>query len=313
METVSISNFSHSIAWLHCSLFGHRHFMCDIFSSSLDKDKPSTYPLRSAQRNLNKILLGNEDDLSNDSQRTCTVTQNRSESAKNMFELDTLISNVLNGTDTYMSTDGGSSQTMVEPANSAIAKEMNNTLAMRSSSSSTSTAASSSLAQNSSHSNSNSALRNDVKLSEYSEFAPCYAAIQQSHPQQMQSNNNTTTTNSNAATANANSLHSASMSQPSHSQQSNTNDSNGHLSKMFGGDDTSMLLNNNNNKSIQNTEHSTHVGGQQQMPSTPQSGRIRNSLMSDYNFSPVNGILSLSNTSGEYSLCRFDFIRFCRF
>lgn len=262
--------------------------------------KPSTYPLRSAQRNLNKILLGNEDDLSNDSHRTSTVvsTQSRSESAKNMFELDTLISNVLNGTDTYMSTDGSSTS-------HAIAKEMNNTFAMRSSSSSTTT---SSLTQNSSQSNSNSALRNDVKLSEYSEFAPCYAAIQQSHPQQMQTNNNSSSSGiSIAATANANSLHSASMSQPSHSQ-SNTNDSNGHLSKMFGDDDTSMLLNNNNNKSIQNTEHSTHVGGQQ-LPSTPQSGRIRNSLMSDINFSPVNGMLSLSNASGEY-LISFHLISF---
>lgn len=236
-----------------------------------------------------------------------------------MFELDTLISNVLNGTDTYMSTNGGSSQAMVEPTNSAIAKEMNIALAMRSSTSSTSSAAAS-LAQNSSHSNSNSALRNDVKLSEYSEFAPCYAAMQQSHAQQQMQNNQHTTSNSAigvaAANVNANSLHSASMSQPSHSQQSNSNDSNGHLSKMFGDDDTSMLMNNNNNKSIQNTEHSTHVGGQQQLPSTPQSGRIRNSLMSDYNFSPVNGILSLSNTSGEYSLasfCIFHFIWFCRF
>lgn len=191
-----------------------------------------------------------------------------------------------------MSTVG--QQTMQQSTNSAIAKELNNTSEMRSSSlPSTST---SSLTQNSSQTHSNSALRNDVKLSEYSDFAPCYATIR-SHPQQMQngassSNSSITATGSIASATTTNDLHS----QSSHSQ-SNSNDT-GHLSKLFGDDDASMLLNNNNNKSIiQNPEHSTNGGNQ--LPSTPQSGRMRNSLMSDINFSPVNGILSLSNTSGE--------------
>lgn len=212
-------------------------------------------------------MLGNEDDLSSNShQRTSTIVsaQNRSESAKNMFELDTLISNVFNGTDTYMSTDGTSHA--MEPTNSAIAKDMNSSVMQ-------------SITQNSQ--NSNSALKNDVKLSEYSEFAPCYAAMQ-SHQQQQQMQ--------------PSELHSASMSQTQHSQ-SNTNDSN-HLSKMFGDDDTSMLLNNNNGKSMQNADQQTHG----QLPSTPQPNRIRNSLISDIvNFSPMNGIISQDNASGEFN------------
>lgn len=223
--------------------------------------KPSTYPLRTAQRNLNKILLGNEDDLSGecDSQRTSTVvsSQNSTQSAKSLFELDNLISNVFNGTDAYIPTDNN----VMEPTNSAIAKDMNNS-AMRS------------ITQNSQ--NSNSALKNDVKLSEYSEFATCFAM--QHHPQQMQPTE----------------LHSASMSQPSHTQ-SNTN-VNSHLSKIFGDDDTSMLLNNNNHKSMQSSDQST----QGELPSTPQPSRIRNSLISDMvNFSPMNGIMSQDNPSGE--------------
>lgn len=224
--------------------------------------------MRSAQRNLNKILLGNEDDLSSecDSHRTSTVvsSQSSTQSSKTIFELDNLISNVFNGSDSYIASNG----TVMEPTNSAIAKDMNNS-AMQS------------ITQNSQ--NSNSALKNDVKLSEYSEFAPCYAAMQShQHQQQMQPNE----------------LHSASMSQTQHNQ-SNTND-NSHLSKMFGDDDTSMLMNNNNSKSIQNTDQQT----QGQLPSTPQPNRIRNSLISDIgNFSPMNGIISQDNASGEFLSC----------
>lgn len=221
--------------------------------------------MRSAQRNLNKILLGSEDDMSSecDSQRTSTVvsSQSSTQSTKTIFELDNLISNVFNGTESYIPSDGN----IMQPTNSTIAKEMNTSSAMQS------------ITQNSQ--NSNSALKNDVKLSEYSEFAPCYAAMQSHQQQQMQPTE----------------LHSASMSQASHNQ-SNSND-NSHLSKMFGDDGTSMLLNNNNSKSIQNTDQQT----QGQLPTTPQPNRIRNSLISDIvNFSPMNGIMSQDNASGEF-------------
>lgn len=217
--------------------------------------------MRSAQRNLNKILLGNEDDLGSEcsSRRTSTVTSSQSstQSAKTIFELDTLISNVFSGADSYMQ----SNSNVMESSNAAIAKDMNSS-AMRS------------ITQNSQ--NSSSALKNDVKLSEYSEFAPCYATIQQ--PIQTVD------------------MHLASMSQqPTHSQSSTNG--NGHLSKIFGDDDTSMLMNNNNHKSIQNSDQHT----QAQLPTTPQPNRIRNSLISDMvNFSPMNGIMSQDNASGEY-------------
>lgn len=225
--------------------------------------KPSTYPLRSAQRNLNKILLGNEDDLDSecDSRRTSTVvsSQGSAQSAKTIFELDALINNVFSEPDSYIQS---SSSSVMQSSNAAatIAKDMNSS-AMRS------------ITQNSQ--NSSSALKNDVKLSEYSEFAPCYAQIQQ--PIQPVA------------------MHSVSKSQqPTHSQSS-TN-ANGHLSKIFGDDDTSMLLNNNNHKSVQNSDQHTQV----QLPSTPQPSRLQNSLISDMvNFSPMNGIMSQDNASGE--------------
>lgn len=220
---------------------------------------PSTYPLRTAQRNLNKILLGNEDDLSSGSQRTSTVVASQSSAqSKTYFEMDSLIGNVFESA-SYMPGNGN----VMESSNAAIAKDMNSS-AMRS------------ITQNSQ--NSSSALKNDVKLSEYSEFAPCYASIQQHHQQQQQQQQ----------------MHSASISQPSHSQAT-ANDT-GHLSKMFGDDNNSMILNNNNHKTIQNADQHT----QAQLPSTPQPGRIRNSLIPDIvNFSPINGIMSQDNASGE--------------
>ncbi|XP_031625794.1 transcription factor E2f1 [Contarinia nasturtii] len=236
--------------------------------------KPSSYPLRSAQRNLNKILLGTEDVLSSEcdsTQTTCTMvsSQSSTQSTKSIFELDNLMRNVFNETDSYMPNTGN----VMESSNSivAIAKDMNSSTS--SSSSSTTLAAMRSITTQNSQ-NSSSALKNDVKLSEYSEFAPCYATIQQP------------TTD----------MHShASMSQSNHSQSSTNG--NGHLSKLFGDDETSMLLNNNNHKSVQNSDHHQHT--QDHLPSTPQqSSRIRNSLISDIvNFSPMNGIMSQDNAS----------------
>lgn len=232
--------------------------------NSFSIGKPSTYPLRTAQRNLNKILLGNEDDLGSecDSQRTSTVvsSQGSTQSAKTIFELDALISNVFSDADAYIQSSSSSSSVMQSSNAAAIAKDMNSS-AMRS------------ITQNSQ--NSSSALKNDVKLSEYSEFAPLYAQMQQP----IQSVD----------------MHSASKSQPTHSQSS-TNDG-GHLSKIFGDDDTSMLLNNNNHKSVQNgSDQHTQV----QLPTTPQPNRLQSSLISDMvNFSPMNGIMSQDNASGE--------------
>ncbi|XP_055310370.1 transcription factor E2f1 [Sitodiplosis mosellana] len=228
--------------------------------------KPSTYPLRSAQRNLNKILLGNEDDLGSecDSRRTSTVvsSQGSTQSAKTIFELDALINNVFSEADSYIQS---SSNVMQSSNGEAIAKDMNNST-MRS------------ITQNSQ--NSSSALKNDVKLSEYSEFVPCYGQIQQP----IQSID----------------MHSASKSQPTHSQSSTNG--NGHLSKIFGDDDTSMLLNNNNHKSVQNSDQHTQV----QLPSTPQPNRLQNSLISDMvNFSPMNGIMSQDNASDFLSADAF--------
>lgn len=242
--------------------------------------------MRTAQRNLNKILLGTEDILSSDSTQTSTMvsSQSSTQSAKSLFELDNLMRNVFSESDSYMPTTGN----VMESSSVAIAKDMNSSTAATAASSSTSTSSSSSslaamrsiTTQNSQ--NSSSALKNDVKLSEYSEFAPCYASIQQ-HQQQMQQPTSD--------------LHShANMSQQTHSQANG----NSHLSKIFEDDDTSMLLNNNNHKSVQNSDHHQHT--QAHLPSTPQqSSRIRNSLMSDIvNFSPMNGIMSQDNASGEF-------------
>lgn len=71
---------------------------------------------------------------------------------------------------------------------------------------------------------------------------------------------------------------------------------NGHLTKIFGDDESSILINacNNNNKSAQNSVQQT-----QQLPLTPQLSRARNFISDMVNFSPMNGIMSQDNASGE--------------
>lgn len=200
------------------------------------------------------------------SQRTSTVVSSQnSTQSKTIFELDNLISNVFSEANSFMQSNGN----VMDSSNVTIAKDMNNS-AMRS------------ITHNSQ--NSSSALKNDVKLSEYSEFAPCYASIQHHHHQQQQQQQ-----------MQVSNLHTDTMSQPTNSQTSTSGT--GHLPKMFGEDGTSMLMNNNNHKFIQNSDQDQH---QQQLPQTPNAGRIRNSLISDIvNFSPMNGIMSQDNTSGE--------------
>lgn len=72
---------------------------------------------------------------------------------------------------------------------------------------------------------------------------------------------------------------------------------NGHLGKIFEGEDSSILMNacNNNNESTQNSVQQT----QQQLPLTPQLNRARNFISDMVNFSPMNGIMSQDNASGE--------------
>lgn len=72
---------------------------------------------------------------------------------------------------------------------------------------------------------------------------------------------------------------------------------NGHLGRIFEDEDSSILMNacNNNNKSAQNSVQQT----QQQLPLTPQLSRARNFISDMVNFSPMNGIMSQDNASGE--------------
>lgn len=216
--------------------------------------KPSTYPLRNAQRNLNKILMGNDDlpgsECSNQSS-TVVSSQEQTASTKSLFELDSLINNVLSGNESYASIEN---DTMQSSDNPPMAKQMGNM---------------------SSNGKSAGALKNDVELNEYNGFPSCYSMRTQSQQQQQTAE-----------------LHSASQ-----SNQSTTNDNNGHLSKLFAGDDSTMLMNNNNTKSNQSSEqHINHL------PITPQPSRIRNSLISDITFSPINGIMSQDNASGEFDI-----------
>lgn len=218
--------------------------------------KLSTYPLRNAQRNLNKILMGTDNlpgsECSTQSS-TMVSSQEQTASTKSLFELDSLINNVLNGNESYASIEN---VTMQSSANTKTAKEMSNM---------------------SSNGKSARALKNDVELNEYNGFPSCYAMRTQSQQQQQQQQQITE------------------LRSTSQSNQSATND-NGHLSKLFAGDDSSMLLNNNNMKSNQSSEQQTN-----HLPITPQPSRIRNSLISDITFSPINGIMSQDNASGEFN------------
>lgn len=215
--------------------------------------KPSTYPLRSAQRNLNKILMGTDDlpgsECSTQS-NTVVSSQEQTASPKSLFELDSLINNVLNGNESYASIEN---VTMQSSANPPMAKDMNNM---------------------SSNGKSARALKNDVELNEYNGFPSCYSMQTQSHQQQQQQTTEL-----------------RSSSQLNHLA---TNDD-GHLSKLFTGNDSSMLMNNNNTKSNQSSDQQNN-----HLPMTPQPCRIRNSLISDITFSPINGIMSQDNASGEF-------------
>lgn len=122
--------------------------------------KSSAYPLRNAQRNLNKFLLGTDNEC--ESQQSNGLADTRT-SPKSMFELDSLINNVLNGNNSY-SNEPTSTQATTS------AKETNNS-ALRSMS-----------LNSSSNQKGASALKNDVKLIEYSSFESCFTMQQhQSH------------------------------------------------------------------------------------------------------------------------------------
>lgn len=111
---------------------------------------------------MNKFLLGTDNDLGNE----CESLQsnglaNTRNSPKSMFELDSLINNALSGNDSY-----SNGSTSMQATTSA--KETNNS-ALRSMS----------LNNNSStNQKGTSALKNDVKLIEYSSFESCFTMQQ---------------------------------------------------------------------------------------------------------------------------------------
>lgn len=181
---------------------------------------------------------------------TVVSSQEQTASTKSLFELDSLINNVLNGNESYTPIENG---IMQSSANPTMAKEMSNMT---------------------SNGKSARALKNDVELNEYNGFPSCYSMRTQSQQQHQQT---------------------AELRSAPQSNQSVTND-NEHLSKLFTGDGSSMLLNNNNTKSNQSPEQQTN-----HLPITPQQSRIRNSLISDITFSPINGIMSQDNASGEFN------------
>lgn len=193
---------------------------------------------------MNKILTGTDELPGSE----CTVqsstivsSQEQTASTKSLFELDSLINNVLNENESYALIENGKRQSSANPP---MAKEMSNM---------------------SSNGKSASALKNDVGMNEYNGFPSCYSIRTQSQQQQ----------------------------QTTELRSANDDE---HLSKLFAGDDSSMLMNNNNAKSNQSSEQQND-----HLPITPQPSRIRNSLISDITFSPINGIMSQDNASGEFN------------
>lgn len=243
--------------------------------------KTSTYPLRSAQRNLNKIFDG-DDDLSNECDPTQRTNQHsiasqqanggtHSHSPKSYFELDSLIDTALNSPASYV--NPSTENTLTSTTN---AKDMNNA-SMRLMSTH----------NQKQHQPSTCALKNDVKLNEYNGFGECFQTQSTQQQQQQQQHQQSTSIDTHQLNT-----------QTQHNSHSNGGSGD---SQLYGDDSASMVMNNNNHKSLIQNQSTSAV----HLPTTPQplnQSRARNSLVADIvNFSPVNAImLNQDNVNGTY-------------
>lgn len=146
------------------------------FSAATVSGKPSTYPLRTAQRNLSKILLGASDNT--DDTESIDSSDKTISTPKQYRELDNLIDNILNpvpSTSSYASSINDKDASTATAATRSSSMHIVNEIA-------------------GDRSNNNpSALKNDVKLNQFNEYGECY---QHTQPQ-----------NGAAYVASANSMH----------------------------------------------------------------------------------------------------------